>query len=144
MKCASPFARRLNMRKQRLGILMAAAASVMGPVPIAAAQAPQQLPPAPALQGRPALLLAPAGAQIARAEDRTDVSRATSRRTTGGVPGAARSRPRIYPWLKARMPTVVRERACGSRFRGEHMGTTFAYRFRDRLGAEPDEIDFRY
>src|SRR5581483_3551298 len=28
--------------------------------------------------------------------------------------------------------------------RGEHMGTTFAYRFRDQLGAEPEEIAFRY
>jgi hypothetical protein len=28
--------------------------------------------------------------------------------------------------------------------RGDHMGTTFAYRFRDRLGAEPEEIYFRY
>ncbi len=28
--------------------------------------------------------------------------------------------------------------------RGEHMGTTFAYRFRERLGAEPEEIYFRY
>jgi hypothetical protein len=28
--------------------------------------------------------------------------------------------------------------------RGEHMGTSFAYKFRERLGAEPDEIYFRY
>jgi hypothetical protein len=28
--------------------------------------------------------------------------------------------------------------------RGEHMGTSFNYRFRDRLGQEPEEIYFRY
>jgi hypothetical protein len=28
--------------------------------------------------------------------------------------------------------------------RGEHTGTSFAYKFRERLGAEPDEIYFRY
>ena len=28
--------------------------------------------------------------------------------------------------------------------RGEHTGTSFAYKFRDRLGAEPEEIYFRY
>jgi hypothetical protein len=28
--------------------------------------------------------------------------------------------------------------------RGDHMGTSFAYKFRDRLAAEPDEIYFRY
>ena len=28
--------------------------------------------------------------------------------------------------------------------RGSHMGTTFAYRFRERLSAEPEEIYFRY
>jgi hypothetical protein len=28
--------------------------------------------------------------------------------------------------------------------RGDHMGTSFAYRFRERLGAEPEEIYFRY
>jgi hypothetical protein len=28
--------------------------------------------------------------------------------------------------------------------RGQHLGTTFAYRFRERLGAEPEEIYFRY
>jgi hypothetical protein len=28
--------------------------------------------------------------------------------------------------------------------RGSHMGTSFAYRFRERLGAEPEEIYFRY
>ncbi|MGE0760328.1 MAG: polysaccharide lyase [Pirellulaceae bacterium] len=28
--------------------------------------------------------------------------------------------------------------------RGEHMGTSFAFRFRERLGAEPEEIYFRY
>ena len=28
--------------------------------------------------------------------------------------------------------------------RGEHMGTTFAYRFRERVGDEPEEIYFRY
>src|SRR5687767_15983615 len=28
--------------------------------------------------------------------------------------------------------------------RGEHMGTTFAYKFRQQLGVEPEEIYFRY
>jgi hypothetical protein len=28
--------------------------------------------------------------------------------------------------------------------RGEHMGTSFTYRFHERLGSEPDEIYFRY
>lgn len=28
--------------------------------------------------------------------------------------------------------------------RGQHMGTSFAYKFRDRLGAEPEEIYLRY
>lgn len=28
--------------------------------------------------------------------------------------------------------------------RGQHLGTTFAYRFRERTGAEPEEIYFRY
>jgi hypothetical protein len=28
--------------------------------------------------------------------------------------------------------------------RGEHMGTTFAFRFRDQIGSEPEEIYFRY
>jgi hypothetical protein len=28
--------------------------------------------------------------------------------------------------------------------RSDHMGTSFAYRFRDRIGSEPDEIYFRY
>jgi hypothetical protein len=28
--------------------------------------------------------------------------------------------------------------------RADHMGTSFAYKFRERLGAEPDEIYFRY
>jgi len=28
--------------------------------------------------------------------------------------------------------------------RGEHMGTSFAYKFREQLGAEPEEIYFRY
>jgi hypothetical protein len=28
--------------------------------------------------------------------------------------------------------------------RDDHMGTTFAFRFRDRIGAEPEEIYFRY
>src|SRR5262245_39059232 len=28
--------------------------------------------------------------------------------------------------------------------RGEHTGTSFAYKFRERLGAEPEEIYFRY
>jgi hypothetical protein len=28
--------------------------------------------------------------------------------------------------------------------RGEHMGTSFAFKFRERLGSEPDEIYFRY
>lgn len=28
--------------------------------------------------------------------------------------------------------------------RGEHLGTTFGYRFRDRVGSEPEEIYFRY
>jgi hypothetical protein len=27
---------------------------------------------------------------------------------------------------------------------GQHLGTTFAFRFRDRVGAEPEEISFRY
>jgi hypothetical protein len=44
------------------------------------------------------------------------------------------------------------EAACGGKGRSlrvtvpraEHMGTTFAYRFRQRVGAEPEEIFFRY
>src|SRR5688500_7003716 len=32
----------------------------------------------------------------------------------------------------------------GTTQRGEHTGTSFAYQFRERLGAEPDEIYFRY
>ena len=134
------------MRKQRLGILMAAAASLMGLVPIAAAQAPQQLPPAPALQGRPASLLAPAGAQVARVEDRTDVLLSCDFEDDDWWRAWGSKKPPENTSL------VEGKDAHGGKGkslrvtvpRGEHMGTTFAYRFRDRLGAEPDEIDFRY
>src|SRR5262245_32587284 len=60
------------------------------------------------------------------------------------------------PWGTAKQPVntalVEGEKAFGGKGRslqvtvprGQHLGTTFAYKFRDRIGAEPEEIYFRY
>jgi hypothetical protein len=104
--------------------LIAVAASVVGLAPSAAAQAPLG----------------------ARAEDQTDVLLSCDFendewwRAWGG-----KKPPENTSLVEGKEAHGERGRSLRVTVpRGEHMGTTFAYRFRDRLGAEPDEIAFRY